>query len=432
MLKKPPINISVIGFDSSHQASIELFISRYVDGYELVPEKYADAIVFNADQPLSIEQLEKQYQETHGKPGIVVFSGEVEWPEMISLVKPYGIADLRTSLVSLTKQLDVNNTPTQSVSEAQSIVDDFRASFQKGEGVNTEIEARVQRRKDFQQGLMARKRRAEQLTAGIQNSQNKVKEEPLATVLARQSAVVRTKSFEEDLLALTKEAMVDIESPLLKLDDNKHEANGLPLLVHPNVRDVQDSCGNLPDFDLTMSNHRRNLFFNSKGQLLDIVLQARRRGLDEQQIQHIKGLPNQRLQYEPQTDVFLCTLDYDMLLQMAQIRFRFGELLVQTSTEAVHHDETECLRFSAVPFIWRLASYSSKGKLEEGLSLTEKFQLDSTLPSNVIVDLPRTAAIIKLWQSEAMSANELMRKLQVEQRFVFPFMTAASSLGWLH
>ncbi len=430
MVARAPVKIALSGFDGSQQASLELFISRHVDGFELVPEKHAQAMIFNADQPVQLDDLLIQYQSRHSKPGIVVSVNDVSWPGMASLKKPYGTVDLTASLKELTQLLLAQEAPQEPASESdvEDVVAAFRASIHKGEDLGADEQANLARRKNFQQGLMARKRRAEELAA---EAAAEVSIESLADVLDQQSVKSTiTHDFEHDLLLMTEE-VINERAPL-PVEQQALASHGVPLLLHPQVQDVQDSCGNLPDLDLSDLSQRRNLFFNPEGQLLSLMLAAQKEGQETKKVQHLVGLPNQRLQYDPEFDAFFSTLAYDTLLQMAQVRFKFGELhLVPAGEDEVGRDNA-FKPLSAPALLWRLACYSAKGKLQEGISLARRYQLNDSLPSNVILDLPRTTAIIELWQQESISAVELMERLHVEQRFVFPFMTAAISLGWLN
>ncbi len=81
--------------------------------------------------------------------------------------------------------------------------------------------------------------------------------------------------------------------------------------------------------------------------------------------------------------------------------------------------------------MWKLACWSSRGRLIEGMGLGTAYQLKTELAANVVLDLPHTEELIKLWQAEPLSALDVIERLQVPQRFLFPFMTAAWILGWL-
>lgn len=439
MRKQPPVKIALLGFDGSQQASLELFLSRHVDGFELVPEKVAEALIVNGDQPQSPEKLQQDYREHYAKPGLLISIQDQRWTGLVTVLKPYTTETLKDGLKTLSQQLamgsqsPVEHPPTDEY--LQQVLSDYRASVHKSEGYEQEVAAaqdKQDRRKRFQQGVVERKRRAEQIA--MENAPAYQPANSWAELLAEQPAkTVSHGSFEADILSMTEEVIAE-QDPVTQLETSSAQRKiGVPLLLDPSVQDVQDCCGNLPDFDLRDQAQRRHLFFNPEGQLLAMAIQARERGQREQHPQMIVGLPNQQLQYQPVTDSFASTLDYDVLLPMAQVRFRFGELQLQSLSTDEEAEETSAMSlFNAEQLLWKLACYSSKGRLQDGLSLENRYQLDAELPSNVIIDLPRTSAIIRQWQAEPMNAVELMERLHVEQRFVFPFMTAAHCLGWLH
>lgn len=430
MMTQTPTTVALLGFEGKQQASMELFLSRYVDGFELAPTKHASTIIFNADQSSDIHQLEQDYQQQYNKPGVVVSAESLQWPGMVSLQKPFGTKELASSLHQLQTQLTSGQHAANehSESEIKKVLEDFRASVHKGEDLTNGNDNKLNQKKAFQHGLMERKRRAEQLA---QNEQTDNPIELLSDLLEQQSTAAAV-DFEQDLKAMTAEVIAESHLDLKPGSFAESGYQGVPLLLHPSIEDIQDSCGNQPDYDLSEPTQRRHMFFNPEGQLFAFAFEARKRGQQSDSAQSIIGLPNQHLRYDPVTDEFISTLDYDVLLQMAQARFGFGELQLQTSSDSETDNHDNQHRFNAVAMLWRLACYSAKGRLMEGMSYERRYRLDEKLPSNVIIDLPRTSALIKLWQSESLTAVDVMERLHVEQRFVFPFMTAAISLGWLN
>lgn len=435
-----PINVAIIGFDGSQQASMELFLSRKVGEYELVPAEYADAIIFNGDQPQDPAKLQQQYQEDYGKPGVLVSIQPLRWPLMVTLQKPYTTDSLSAVLKELAGQMSMGSTSpcdNRDHSEAylRQVLEDYRASVRRGQGLDDSVDEAKQQHdsqlKAFQKGLFERKRRAEEL-AGTTTQQESSASSWGDLLAYEQQQQKPTADLDADIVSMTQQVIAE-QDPIMQLESHGQlQASGVPLLLDPTVQDVQDCCGNLVDFNLRDRSQRRNLFFNPEGQLFRMVLEARKRGQRDGHPVAIVGLPNQYLVYQPEGDLFLTSVDYDVLMQMAQVRFRFGELQLQSQADTEKVDDLkDAFQHRAQTLLWKLACYSAKGRLMEGISLENPYQLSAQLPSDVILDLPRTSAIIKQWQQEPMSVIDLMNRLHVEQRFVFPFMTAAFSLGLL-
>ncbi len=163
-----------------------------------------------------------------------------------------------------------------------------------------------------------------------------------------------------------------------------------------------------------------------------MAIAALERAHQEQTSIAILGLPGQKLEYHPDTGQFYSNIDLELFVQMAHLRFGFGELQLQSlAADEQREADTHFIHYTAEQLLWKLACWSSRGRLIEGMGLGTAYQLHSELASNVMLELPHTKELIELWQTEPLSALDVIERLQIPQRFLFPFMTAAWILGWL-
>ena len=166
-----PLRIALVGFSGSALASLELFLNRQKQQYEVTTDSVADAIIYNADQPVSLEKQQLEYRKVYDKPGIVVSIKDVSWPGMVALKKPYSMASLGSALKELVNQMSIgSDSPYYADKKTQQSLEDvveaYRRSIQRGRGEYndelTQIKLQTTRRKTFQEKLLARKHTAEQ------------------------------------------------------------------------------------------------------------------------------------------------------------------------------------------------------------------------------------------------------------------------------
>ena len=467
-----PLRIALVGFSGTALASLELFLNRQKQQYEITTSSVADALIYNADQPVPLEKQQLQYRKDHDKPGVVVSIKDVSWPGMVALKKPYSMASLAFALKELTNQLSIGSeSPYYADEQTQQSLEDvvaaYRLSIQRGRGeYNDElnhIKLQTDRRKTFQEKLLARKHTAEQnikqFKLGMSDEvltdlagEEKTDEEILTTLellpeedssSTETSLPASDSSRTTEDIMMTTEAVIaeqtnegDQDSSEVQESDNTLDSDDsdaiIVSLIPANEQQIEDCCGHSADVNLNDVSQRRRLFFNSEGQLLSLVSAAIKRSQAENSSVAVIGLSNKHLEYHPGYGQFYSNIDFDVLLQMTQVRFRFGELQLQhvSDKDRVLH-ETDFVHYPANQLLWKIACWSSRGRLIDTVDLDTPYQLSQTPDNSVLIGLPFTEEMVELWQKEPLTAKQVMDQLQAPQRYVFPFMTAAWVLGWL-
>lgn len=79
-------------------------------------------------------------------------------------------------------------------------------------------------------------------------------------------------------------------------------------------------------------------------------------------------------------------------------------------------------------FFWKLALWASRGRLPEGTSLTQPIYLRHWPNFTRLVVTPYALAIAALWAEQPRSLIDTAADLQIPQRYVFAFYSAARSL----
>ena len=147
-------------------------------------------------------------------------------------------------------------------------------------------------------------------------------------------------------------------------------------LLPATEQEIEDCCGHAADVNLNNPSLRRRLYFNSEGQLLALVSAAIQRSHAENSSVAVIGLSNKHLEYHPDYGQFYSNIDFDVLLQMTQVRFRFGELQLQhvSDKDRVLH-ETDFVHYPANQLLWKIACWSSRGRLIDGVDLDTRYQI---------------------------------------------------------
>ncbi|WP_027859087.1 hypothetical protein [Marinobacterium jannaschii] len=109
--------VSALGFQENVKAALELFMSRQKQ-FRLVPASEADLLIVHGDQGRDPDTLQQYYAHKYSKPGVLISSRELAWPNFICLPKPYDAGDLLAALVSIVDS-GANQVSTESVGDRE-------------------------------------------------------------------------------------------------------------------------------------------------------------------------------------------------------------------------------------------------------------------------------------------------------------------------
>ena len=197
--------------------------------------------------------------------------------------------------------------------------------------------------------------------------------------------------------------------------------------------DIYRCCGNLPDINFGDPDERRRVYFDVEGALLNWLPMAVKQGQSKGQPTEIIGLHN-GLVYQPNTDTFYCEFGEDLLLQYALSRFTFGELSLTENdhwSELVVGEQEKTFVGRADAIIWKVALWTSRGRLAYGLDLERPYRLDKMPDFTRLICFPYAQQIAELWLNKAFTIVDVVSILRVPQRYVFAFVVAAHAVGLL-
>ena len=88
----------------------------------------------------------------------------------------------------------------------------------------------------------------------------------------------------------------------------------------------------------------------------------------------------------------------------------------------------DALTYTLPSLFWKVALWASRGRLPEGTSLTQPIFLRRWPNFTRLQVTPYAFAIAALWAEQPRSLLDTARHLQIPQRYVFAFYSAAKSL----
>jgi hypothetical protein len=194
-------------------------------------------------------------------------------------------------------------------------------------------------------------------------------------------------------------------------------------------QEVLQRCGNASDIDFTKSVERRSVFLNPEDSLLVKITEAVELAQKVEQPVEITGLPG-KMFFFPEDHVFYSTFADDFLNQLALTRFGYQEIDIEPQEGFELEDKSKHLSESAESLIWKVAIWTARGRLLNGMDPEKLLQLTTKPDFDRFLTLPNCEAISDVWAGHSVSALDIVKILDVPQRVVFAFMSGAYSLGW--
>ncbi|WP_415884527.1 hypothetical protein ACMXYX_08005 [Neptuniibacter sp. QD72_48] len=451
--------IALIGFSGPNQAMLEYCFSSEVD-CELVTASAAQILVVNGDQGEGDEQLSRNIIEKYpAEFRLVISIRDVSWDGFALLKKPHTAQDLLSVVRSFSVTFsDSENQDTQPVKKE---INSDDLDFYRSRDYARKRQGEALKQKLIKGNLVvsASDRLVQQIEADIREQEEQLKRELeaekakhealLAKKKAKKLMLLKKKKLEEEkrLQEAKKKKLAAEKAKKLKqkLLDNKKKKELLAKREQEAEKALQDKsvkasqeltkeqilqcCGNAADADLTRPDERRSIFFNPEGSLLVKMTEAVDLALKLDQPVEITGLPGQMLVF-PDQRLFYMTFSDEFLNQLALTRFGYGELEIEPKGDFQLEDKTKHLAERIESLIWKVALWTSRGRLLNGMDPEKLMQLTVQPDFESFQAIPDCYEISEVWSGQPMTALDIVRILDVPQRVVFAFMCGAYSLGW--
>ena len=437
--------IALIGFTGPNQAMLEYCFSSAVD-CELVTASSAAIVSINGDQAHKDEEVQQLINEKYPVAHKLVISiRDLAWEGFSLLKKPHTSQDLLKSIRKFDiSSLDAHSSPISNAEKraGQQVSSEDVDVFRGGEySKKRQGEALKQKLMRGNLTVSASDRLVKQIEIDIKEQEAELhanleaeKREYKKALLAKKKAL-KIKELKQKKLELKKKQLIAEKAQKKKA---KLEVEAAPVAAPINTKvsehnlssvDELQRCGNAGDVNLNRSDERRTIFLNAEDSLLVKMREAVDLALKQEHPVEIEGLPG-KMYFFPADNVFYSTFSDDFLNQLALTRFGYKELSLQTIENFELEDKGKHLAEDAETLIWKVAIWTARGRLFNGMDPEKQLQLSIKPDFNRFLTLPNCEAISDVWVGHKVSALDVVKILDVPQRVVFSFMSGAYSLGW--
>jgi hypothetical protein len=437
--------IALIGFTGPNQAMLEYCFSSAVD-CELVTASSAAIVIINGDQAHKDEEVQQlingKYPVAHK---LVISIRDLAWDGFTLLKKPHTSQDLLKSIRKFdVSSLDAHSAPISNAEKraGQQVSSEDVDFFRGGEySVKRQGEALKQKLMRGNLTVSASDRLVKQIEIDIKEQEAELhanleaeKREYKKALLAKKKAL-KIKELKKKKIELKKKQLL-AEKAKKKKAKLKVEAVPVAAPIQTKAAELDLSsveelqrCGNAGDVNLSRPDERRSIFLNAEDSLLIKMREAVDLALKQEHPVEIEGLPG-KMYFFPAENVFYSTFSDDFLNQLALTRFGYKELSLQTIENFELEDKGKHLSEDAETLIWKVAIWTARGRLFNGMDPEKQLQLSTKPDFSRFLTLPNCEAISDVWVGHKVSALDVVKILDVPQRVVFSFMSGAYSLGW--
>lgn len=417
------INVALEGFTGPNLAMLEYCLIGAGE-FELVEPTYADVVVINGDQPLSLQELEASLTKKYSdKARVLISIRDLDWDGFYILKKPHTSEELLALITTAYEEFehaDGAQKPVNEVSDDRLLINLDNLDFYQSRELVRKRQADALKKK-LMRGDLALSA-ADRLVQNIENNlahhgSSRTEEEIQKSV---QPAGNKTQAPEIQPVEAENK---DVSKTAFRFEKPEKISKELAESL------INESCGNLPDFDLGKPEEIRRAFVNTEGMLIENMQAAVQLSRQSGKVVEIVGLPGMML-VTPDPERFVFSFSTDFMNQLALTKFGFGELSLKEIDE-FHADAGERLYDQEInSLIWEVAIWTARGRLFSGIDPHRAYQLQEKPDFDYFLPIPNGKEIAELWSGRELSASDVVGILGIPQRFVFAFMSGVFSLGW--
>ncbi|MCP4595792.1 hypothetical protein [Neptuniibacter sp.] len=473
--------VAIDGFTGPNLAMLEYCLSSAVD-CELVNSVDADIVILNGDQPVAEVDLQKKALERYSGSKIVISVKDLEWPGFILLKKPHTSDQLLATIRSIKTAIGQNKEKVVPESKGSSVIQPENLDFyrggkysrkRQGEALKQKLmrgnlvvnaadrlvqkieidlkaqEAELQAKLEEEKRKQVEREKAKRKEQKIRELKKKKLEEKRLEAKRKKLAEEKARKLEEKKKQLAEEKATKLKQQLKEHQRKKQQAKALKQrqIEVKKKKNKEDSraaevatdaplteqiilqrCGNLADVDMTQHEERRRIFLNPEGLLLGTMKEAEQLSKKLERVVEISGLPGKML-VSAEAGEFYFTFADDFLNQLSLTKFGFAELELEP-LEDTEFDAGEFSSEAVDSLLWKVAIWTARGKIFQGMDPEKVLQLKTQPDFTRFIMLPSGKEISDLWSGHQLSALDVVRILDIPQRYVFSFMSGAFLLGW--
>jgi len=211
-------------------------------------------------------------------------------------------------------------------------------------------------------------------------------------------------------------------------EENFSEGHAAQLL---NEQEITAFVGDAEDIDLYKPNQIEKVYFDPNHYFLGFLHQAYQLAKQENAVVKITGLwrpiiifPSENIIYIDLTDRQLqsiCVVSLQSEQNSIENTIKIEKLDLQKAIEeCAQKDKFQNLE----SFIWKMALWTSRGRLPKGTSLDNPIYLSAWPNMTRLIVTPYAMKIAAYWIAHPRSLMNLTKHLSIPQRYIFSFFTA--------
>ncbi|HRJ52731.1 MAG TPA: hypothetical protein PLE99_08180 [Candidatus Thiothrix moscowensis] len=406
--KTGPLKVALLSISPHNRAILEFFFAGAGRNlFKVVTESEADVLIVDYDHPGARDEWEKRAHS--GKPGIVLSVHSVDIPNGIWIPKPLTSKALTEAANQASNMLVAQPSVSRQV--------DALASTKETEPLPS----------------------AQSLFGSLSPQPFGVSSTPSKKL--RSLVLNLTEDEEEDTTPATPS--VPVVETVFDPAENDISMEEIARPVEPSIppevaeRRWRELCGEHEDVHNPSAWHLEVMLFTPENYLLTNILDALRLTRQADEAVQI-NLPNGHFALlMPSRCQAYCTLDtrsdeFSMLcnnpVQTGQVTLHIPSSaeLNQLQTQA---EENQSGLQDMEAFVWVISLLTSRGRMSRSIDINQQVSLKHWPNMTRLEQFPHIMRIAALWNQRPGNAFEIAQALDIPQRYVFAFYTAASTLN---
>jgi hypothetical protein len=411
--KTDPLKVALLSISPHNRAILEFFFAAAGRNlFKAVTLDDAKALIVDYDHVGAREEWEQHAPS--GKPGIILSVHPVELTNAIWIAKPLTSRAL-TDAAERVQQLLATNTQSTAATPLLHQADTPKE--------NTDSPAASPLDTQFPQPFGVAKRTVYKPRTVVLNLDDDEDDEPPVVVQPP------TATPEPEVVFDPAEHNISMEEVARPVTDD----------ISPEIAEHRwrELCGDREDINDMTDWHLEAILFTPENYLLTNVQEAVRLARQSNQQVELKLPGGDYALLMPETHQVYCTLNTssDTFATLCNNPVQPGQvaLHILSSTERlaheaqIHDNSSRLLDMEA--FLWVISLLTAQGRLSRHVDIKQRIALKYWPNLTRIEQFPQVTRIAALWNQRPSTPLEIAKALNIPQRYVFSFYTAANTLN---
>ncbi|WMP15685.1 hypothetical protein [Thiothrix lacustris] len=417
--KSGPLKVALLAISPHNRAILEFFFSGAGRNlFKVVIDTEADAFILDYDHPDAKEDWHKQ--EALQKPGIILSVHQIDLPLCIWIPKPLTSRAL-TEAVEKVQELMVTQ-PAPAGSSSHSV-----GKLERGDTQAKEIVRESQHFRDLPKpfGIPERADRVDKKLRSLMIS--------LPDDADDEEVVLPLVSVEPTAPTSAPVTVFDPAETNIPLEEIDRPIESTASQAEAELR-WKTLCGEQDDVQASSD----IALFTPENYLLASVLDALRQAQEVQQTLHLKLSAQHYALLMPKQGLAFCTLDTrseefrtlcNNPVQTGQFALHIPDAKELEQMEPPTQGDPNALLLDLEAFVWVSSLLTARGRLGRGVDIEQKIVLKYWPNLTRLEQFPHIMRIAALWNQRPANVLEIAKALNIPQRYVFAFHTAATALN---